>query len=69
MCIVSVYNHQVIGFYVSSVALIVNYSCNIAIQIYNSNADLRKFYKVLTTSSDGINEFVSTMEGKAHSLF
>uniref|UniRef100_A0A4W5M3J5 folate gamma-glutamyl hydrolase n=1 Tax=Hucho hucho TaxID=62062 RepID=A0A4W5M3J5_9TELE len=37
------------GFYVSSVALIVNYSCNIVIQIYNSNADLRKFYKSVST--------------------
>lgn len=32
-------------------------------QSYNSNLELKKFYKVLSTNSDGSLEFVSTIEG------
>ncbi|XP_071184536.1 gamma-glutamyl hydrolase-like [Salvelinus alpinus] len=42
---------------------------SLTLAIYNSNADLRKFYKVLTTSSDGKNEFVSTMEAYGFPIY
>lgn len=32
-------------------------------QTYNTNEDLKKFYKVLSTNTDGTTEFVSTVEG------
>lgn len=32
-------------------------------QTYNTNEKLKKFYKVLSTNTDGKTEFVSTMEG------
>ncbi|KAJ8010674.1 hypothetical protein DPEC_G00077580 [Dallia pectoralis] len=35
---------------------------SLTLKSYNRNADLMKFYKVLTTNSDGKTEFVSTME-------
>lgn len=33
-------------------------------QNYSQNVKLNTFYKVLTTSSDGKMEFISTIEGK-----
>lgn len=32
-------------------------------QNYRRNAKLKRFYKVLSTNSDGKKEFISTMEG------
>lgn len=32
-------------------------------QTYNTNEELKKFYKVLSTNTDGTTEFVSTVEG------
>lgn len=34
-------------------------------QAYESNAELKNFYKVLSTNSDGTLEFVSTIEGES----
>lgn len=34
-------------------------------QAYESNPELKNFYKVLSTNSDGTLEFVSTIEGKS----
>lgn len=34
-------------------------------QTYNSHPELKNFYKVLSTNSDGTLEFVSTVEGRS----
>uniref|UniRef100_A0A3P8YK36 folate gamma-glutamyl hydrolase n=1 Tax=Esox lucius TaxID=8010 RepID=A0A3P8YK36_ESOLU len=39
-----------------------SHNFSLTLKRYNRNKDLRKFYKVLTTNSDGKTEFVSTME-------
>lgn len=46
------------------------YGCNVNIQFmplnkqnYSRNAKLKRFYKVLSTNTDGKTEFISTMEG------
>lgn len=36
-------------------------------QNYSRNAKLRRFYKILSTNSDGKKEFISTMEGTVSS--
>ncbi|XP_034036361.1 gamma-glutamyl hydrolase [Thalassophryne amazonica] len=35
---------------------------SVAVETFNSNEDLRNFYKVLSTNTDGKTEFVSTIE-------
>lgn len=41
-------------------------SCAVCLrQAFDSNLKLKKFYKVLSTNSDGSLEFVSTIEGKS----
>lgn len=35
-------------------------------QTYNTNEELKKFYKVLSTNTDGEIEFVSTVEGSCN---
>lgn len=39
------------------------YYCLLPPQTYNTNEELRRFYKVLSTNIDGNTEFVSTVEG------
>ncbi|KAL4635213.1 gamma-glutamyl hydrolase-like [Arapaima gigas] len=36
---------------------------SLTVESFNNNEELRNFYKILTTNSDGKTEFVSTMEG------
>ncbi len=36
---------------------------DLLLQNYSSNAKLKRFYRVLTTNTDGKEEFISTMEG------
>ncbi len=36
---------------------------DVLLQNYSSNAKLKRFYRVLTTNTDGKEEFISTMEG------
>lgn len=38
--------------------------CALRRQNFTRNAKLKRFYKVLTTNTDGRKEFISTMEGK-----
>lgn len=42
-----------------------NVDIQLFFQAYESNAELKKFYKVLSTNSDGTLEFVSTIEGES----
>ncbi|XP_055074035.2 gamma-glutamyl hydrolase isoform X2 [Misgurnus anguillicaudatus] len=42
---------------------------SLSLQNYNSNAKLKNFYRVLTTSSDGKTEFVSTMEAYRYPFY
>ncbi|XP_055737820.1 gamma-glutamyl hydrolase-like isoform X2 [Salvelinus fontinalis] len=42
---------------------------SLTLENYTRNADLRKFYKVLTTNSDGKTEFVSTMEAYGFPIY
>uniref|UniRef100_A0A672HAA1 folate gamma-glutamyl hydrolase n=1 Tax=Salarias fasciatus TaxID=181472 RepID=A0A672HAA1_SALFA len=42
---------------------------SLALSTYNSNDDLRKFYKVLSTNTDGQTEFVSTVEAYDYPIY
>ncbi|KAL1006450.1 hypothetical protein UPYG_G00072570 [Umbra pygmaea] len=42
---------------------------SLTLESYNSNADLRQFYRVLTTNSDGKTEFVSTVEAYDYPIY
>ncbi|XP_053197989.1 gamma-glutamyl hydrolase [Scomber japonicus] len=42
---------------------------SVSVETFNTNPELKKFYKVLTTNTDGITEFVSTMEAHHYPIF
>ncbi|TWW70704.1 Gamma-glutamyl hydrolase, partial [Takifugu flavidus] len=42
---------------------------SLAMSSYNSNVELKKFYKVLSTNSDGTLEFVSTIEAYSYPIY
>ncbi|XP_041837433.1 zgc:171566 [Melanotaenia boesemani] len=45
------------------------HSWSLSIQNYSRNAKLRRFYKVLSTNSDGKKEFISTMEAYKYPFY
>ncbi|XP_041817142.1 gamma-glutamyl hydrolase isoform X2 [Chelmon rostratus] len=42
---------------------------SLAVLTYNTNEDLKKFYKVLSTNTDGTTEFVSTVEAYDYPIY
>nr|XP_046227385.1 gamma-glutamyl hydrolase [Scatophagus argus] len=42
---------------------------SLAVSTYNVNEELKKFYKVLSTNTDGITEFVSTVEAYDYPIY
>nr|XP_046146876.1 gamma-glutamyl hydrolase-like [Oncorhynchus gorbuscha] len=46
-----------------------SHGLSLTLESYNNNTDLRKFYKVLTTNSDGKTEIVSTMEAYGFPIY
>lgn len=42
---------------------------SLAVKTYNTNEKLKKFYKVLSTNTDGKTEFVSTMEAYNYPIY
>uniref|UniRef100_A0A3Q0R5M5 folate gamma-glutamyl hydrolase n=1 Tax=Amphilophus citrinellus TaxID=61819 RepID=A0A3Q0R5M5_AMPCI len=45
------------------------HSWSLSMQNYSRNAKLRRFYKVLSTNSDGKKEFISTMEANNYPFY
>ncbi|XP_039971601.1 zgc:171566 [Xiphias gladius] len=45
------------------------HSWSLSIQNYSRNAKLRRFYKILSTNSDGKKEFISTMEAYSYPFY
>uniref|UniRef100_A0A8C1RK67 folate gamma-glutamyl hydrolase n=1 Tax=Cyprinus carpio TaxID=7962 RepID=A0A8C1RK67_CYPCA len=45
------------------------HSWSLSIQNYSSNAKLKRFYRVLTTNTDGKKEFISTMEAYQYPFY
>ncbi|XP_061584347.1 gamma-glutamyl hydrolase-like [Cololabis saira] len=45
------------------------HSWSLSLQNYSGNAKLRRFYKVLSTNSDGKKEFISTMEAYRYPFY
>lgn len=45
------------------------HSWSLSLQNYSSNAKLKRFYKVLTTNTDGKTEFISTMEAYRYPFY
>ncbi|XP_051551324.1 zgc:171566 [Myxocyprinus asiaticus] len=45
------------------------HSWSLSLQNYSSNAKLKRFYRVLTTNTDGKREFISTMEAYRYPFY
>uniref|UniRef100_A0AAY5L0S0 folate gamma-glutamyl hydrolase n=1 Tax=Esox lucius TaxID=8010 RepID=A0AAY5L0S0_ESOLU len=45
------------------------HSWSLSLQNYSRNAKLKRFYKVLTTNTDGKREFISTMEANRYPFY